>query len=93
MIRGFSLLLRLVFVGRAFALDNERQLGVPFLDPQGRLLLPEGYSGNLDPSGFQMVGESEQAPRFVAKSQARNGGAWTGFGGLRDGYGGELLAM
>jgi trimeric autotransporter adhesin len=36
-----------------------------FLDRQGRLDLPPGFTGSLDPSGFRMTTTETGAPRFV----------------------------
>ncbi|MCH8477132.1 MAG: hypothetical protein LAT56_04215 [Wenzhouxiangella sp.] len=35
-----------------------------FLDQAGRLALPEGFSGSIDPAGFEMVLGEDGAPRF-----------------------------
>lgn len=37
-----------------------------YLDAQGRLDLPPGFSGNLDPTGFEMTTSKDGTPRFVA---------------------------
>ena len=67
------------------------------LDSQGRLRTPEGYSGSLDPQGYRMVTEAGQAPKFVAEAtltpQVSDSGQWTGFGGIRNGCNGDILAI
>jgi hypothetical protein len=49
---------------------NEQTEAAPavaeFLDEAGRLSLPAGYSGSLDPAGLQMQLDADGAPRFVA---------------------------
>jgi trimeric autotransporter adhesin len=35
------------------------------LDENGHIVLPEGFSGSIDPAGFQMVSQEGEAPRFV----------------------------
>jgi hypothetical protein len=67
-----------------------------FLDAQGRLHMPPGYSGSLNPEGYRMRTEAGQAPTFVAdtvRTPQLNGGQWTGFGGLRNGCNGDIFAM
>ena len=82
------------------ASEPSAQRGAPiaeFLDAQGRLDLPEGYSGSLDPKGFRMVTEAGQAPKFVAEAtptpQVSDSGQWTGFGGIRNGCNGQINAI
>ena len=75
------------------------QRGAPiaeFLDSHGRLLMPEGYSGSLDPTGYRMLTEAGQAPKFVAEATptpAGDSGQWAAFGGLRNGCNGAILAI
>src|SRR6056297_1450010 len=45
------------------------------LDENGRVVLPEGFSGSIDPAGFQMVGKPGEAPRFARS--AESGGQWS----------------
>lgn len=46
------------------AAESPPSLG-DLLDASGQVELPEGFSGTIDPSGYQMVSEAGQAPRSV----------------------------
>ena len=83
-----------------FASESITQRGAPiaeFLDAQGRLRMPEGYSGSLDPNGYRMLTQAGQAPTFVADTapvpRLAQSGQWTGFGGVRDGCNGPIYAV
>mgnify|MGYP006286433973 CR=1 FL=1 len=45
------------------------------LDENGNIELPEGFSGSIDPTGFQMVNNEGEAPRFVRSSAGS--GTWS----------------
>src|SRR5688572_21773039 len=48
------------------ASSNEQATGLAtYLDASGRLALPEGFSGRLDPAGFTLVSGQGEAPRFA----------------------------
>ena len=76
------------------AFGQAHQLG-EFLDGQGRLAIPAGFSGSLDPSGFEMTTAADGTPRFVAQGSIGNvvQGDWEGFGGVNFGCNGEIDAM
>ncbi len=61
-----------------------------FLDADGGLKLPPGYSGSLDPTGYRLVMGADGQPRFSA--EAAVGGADKLFGVL-DGCNGEINAI
>ena len=67
-----------------------------FLDEQGQLALPAGFSGSLNPAGFELVSGTGEAPRFapVAKGGTNPDDArWTGFGGIANGCNGQVRAI
>src|SRR6056297_3223574 len=45
------------------------------LDEDGNIELPEGFSGSIDPAGYEMVGNKGEAPRFVRSSAGS--GVWS----------------
>src|SRR6056297_91302 len=45
------------------------------LDENGNIELPESFSGSIDPTGFEMVGNKGEAPRFVRSSAGS--GVWS----------------
>jgi len=67
-----------------------------FLDSVGHLRLPAGFSGSLNPDGYQLVSSEGEALRFAPKA-AKRGGAddlgWTGFGGIGTGCNGDVWAV
>ena len=75
------------------AFGQAQSLG-EFLDEQGRLAIPEGFSGSLDPEGFEMQTGADGAPRFLAKG-ARNviPGVWQTFGGVNFGCNANINAI
>ncbi|WP_376696944.1 beta strand repeat-containing protein [Wenzhouxiangella sp. EGI_FJ10305] len=46
------------------AQDFDASLG-ELVDENGHVVLPDDFSGSIDPTGFQMVSQEGQAPRFV----------------------------
>ena len=75
----FSILL--AFASQAFAEDSSQSqqhydisLG-ELLDDNGHVVLPEGFSGSIDPAGYQMVSQGGEAPQFVPSSASD--GAWS----------------
>ena len=82
-----GLWLPMVAFGQAQALDQ-------FLDEQGRLAVPAGFTGSLDPEGFEMQTTAEGSPRFVRRGSANVvPGEWETFGGLNYGCNGVIVAM
>ena len=76
------------------------QRGTPlsaFLDDQGHLRIPNGYAGSLDPTGYRMLAQAGQTPKFVMDAKQASllsdSGQWTGFGGIQNGCNGTILAM
>lgn len=67
------------------------------LDASGYLDLPPGFSGTLDPSGFQLISEAGEAPRFrAADHRGSTGGAddrWSDGFGLGNGCNGPVHAI
>jgi hypothetical protein len=61
-----------------------------FLDENGYLDLPEGFSGSLDPSGFELLSQAGERPRFAAK--AGGDARWADGFGLRQGCNGGIYA-
>ena len=71
LIRAMLALVLLLLPMLGMASEPSAQRGAPiaeFLDAQGRLRMPEGYSGSLDPKGYRMVTEAGQGPKFVAEA-------------------------
>jgi len=69
-----------------------------FLNETGHLILPPGYSGSLNPAGFRLVSAEGEALRFAPVMPKGGGspdddGSWTGFGGIRNGCNGTVLAV
>jgi len=89
---GLALLLLCLWVPLA-AFGQAHGLG-EFLDDQGRLSIPEGFSGSLDPEGFEMQTSADGTPRFVVQGGIGTvAGEWEAFGGMNSGCNGEILAM
>jgi trimeric autotransporter adhesin len=64
-----------------------------FLDESGRLVIPEGFSGSLDPQGFEMMTASDGTPYFLSeRSESVVPGDWESFGGVSQGCDGEIWA-
>ena len=89
---GLVLLLLSVWLPLA-AFGQAQSLG-EFLDEQGRLAIPEGFTGSLDPEGFKMQTGADGTPRFLAQGGVGTvAGEWEAFGGVNSGCNGEILAM
>lgn len=63
------------------------------LDAEGYLSLPDGFSGNLDPTGFRLVSGTGEAPRFASIDGTSRPSGWIPFGGLAHGCNGTVLAF
>jgi len=50
------------------------------LDENGRLLMPEGFSGSIDPQVFELVSQNGGAPRLFAQSAPMRSGQPTNSG-------------
>lgn len=46
------------------------------LDAQGRLALPPGFSGPIDPQGYALVSKPGEAPRFAPKNAIDDAARW-----------------
>ena len=78
--------------------ERADQRGAPiaqYLDADGHLNIPSGYVGSLDPAGYRMTTEANQAPRFVAAkgTEQPQSGGWTAFGGSSNGCNGTIYAV
>jgi hypothetical protein len=72
---------------------NETPSLTRFLDGEGRLALPAGFSGSLDPSGFALVSKPGEPPRFAAKNAVDDPERWDPQFGQAIGCDGEVSAM
>lgn len=89
---GLVLLLLSVWLPLA-AFGQAQSLG-EFLDEQGRLAIPEGFSGSLDPEGFEMQTGADGTPRFVAQGGGNAVfGEWQSFGGVNFGCNADIFAV
>jgi hypothetical protein len=87
---AFSCLLALLMVIPAPtpAAPTLADAGTPperFLEPDGTLNIPADFTGNIDPTGYQLVSASGEAPRFAPaeESSIRNGDGHAGNWDLR----------
>ena len=76
--------------------DAGSSLGA-FLDAEGHLHLPPGFSGSVNPTGYHLVSGEGKALRFApeaAKSGGpSNGDGWTSFRSIGNGCNGEVFAI
>lgn len=73
--------------------DSPKELS-HFVDGDGRLLLPQGFSGSLDVEGYRLVTDSDGSPRFVETStRGDSSGDWLTFGGLSTGCNHRVSAI
>lgn len=64
------------------------------LDADGRLVVPEGFSGTIDPAGFVMKGAGAAGPAFTRTSEVVDEqGSWQTFGGANFGCNGDVRAL
>lgn len=89
----------LLFVGAAFntAVANSSLGGIPsvsrFVDPDGYLIVPDGYSGHVDPFGFRLTSGPGERPRFSSSDDDEENSRWkTGFE-VPNGCSDEVLAI
>lgn len=69
-----------------------------FLDEQGQLSLPPGFSGSLNPAGFDLVSGQGEAPRFATATATQgatppDNARWAGGFPLPNGCNGEISAI
>jgi hypothetical protein len=64
-----------------------------FLDDEGRLALPAGFSGSLDPTGFALRSRPGEPPRFAAKNAIDDPARWDPQFGQSIGCDGAVNAM
>ena len=92
--RRCGLVLMLLSLWLPLAAFGQAQSLGEFLDEQGRLAIPEGFTGSLDPEGFKMQTGADGTPRFVAQSGGNSVfGEWPTFGGVNFGCNGQVNSM
>ena len=98
--RRGGLFLALLFLWFPLTTLGQLQSVGDFLDEQGRLAISPGFSGSLDPSGFEMKTAADGTPRFVTQGGVAQGslgnvvqGGWQAFGGARFGCNGTIDAI
>jgi formylglycine-generating enzyme required for sulfatase activity len=102
---GYAITTALIAILSVFCLPTLAQAGQEsgpgqaasleaFLDGDGHLSLPEGFSGSLDPTGFELLTAEDGRPRFVPQ-QADNvvAGEWEAFGGVENGCNSAVASM
>lgn len=72
--------------------EAEPSLGA-FLDAQGHLQLPSGFSGSVNPGGYRIVSGEGEALRFAPDVATSDGSGWNGYGGIADGCNGIVRAI
>lgn len=63
-----------------------------FLNEAGHLKLPEGFTGSLNPVGFDVVSNAGEALRFASRSKGGSEG-WSGLGGTTNGCNAVVYAI
>jgi trimeric autotransporter adhesin len=91
----FTLSFLLTFVSLSVYAENQSSHDLAqFLNREGQLELPEGFSGTLDVEGFSLVTGTDGSPRFVSASRrGATAGEWSTFGGLPAGCNGRVSAI
>ena len=64
-----------------------------FLDQAGHLIVPAGFSGGLDPSGYEMVSVEGEALRFSSSIAKGGGGSASAWASLGSGVNGQVEAI
>jgi trimeric autotransporter adhesin len=64
-----------------------------YLGADGTLLLPDDFTGSLDPTGFELVSRANEAPRFAPKVGSGPDANWIGFGGTDNGCNRAIYAI
>jgi hypothetical protein len=78
--------------GSAAQAEAEPSLGA-FLDAEGRLQLPPGFSGSVNPAGYRIVSGEGEALRFAPEEATSDGSGWNGYGNVADGCHGIVRAL
>jgi len=82
------------WLGLASAGLEERLTLEQVIDSDGRIVVPEGFSGTIDPAGFVMKGDGATGPAFMRASDVVDEqGSWQAFGGVNFGCNGDVRAL